>query len=151
MFIPEMLQKVEPAVVYACNPSYLGGRGRRIMFQGQSGQKRGILSEKQTENKSSGGMAQMVECLSSRLEALSSNLHTHTKGLKSHGRMGRCRGGEREGGESQNVTKPEIGALELHTLACLRISGISGYLHLCATKGMSVQSSAKLPVPWPHG
>jgi hypothetical protein len=39
-------------VVYICNPSYLGGRGRRIKTQGLPGQKyKKTLSEKQTKAK----------------------------------------------------------------------------------------------------
>jgi hypothetical protein len=38
-------------VVQACNLSYPGGRDRRIMVQGLSGQKHKTLSEKQTKAK----------------------------------------------------------------------------------------------------
>jgi hypothetical protein len=38
-------------VVHTYNPSYLGGRYRRIMIQGQPGQKRETLSEIQTKAK----------------------------------------------------------------------------------------------------
>jgi hypothetical protein len=43
-------------VADACNPSYVGGIGRRIVVRGQSEQKHQTLSEKQTKAKG-------LECL----------------------------------------------------------------------------------------
>jgi hypothetical protein len=48
------------------NPSYLGGRGRRIEAQGWSRQKHESLSEKPTKAKRAGDMTQVVEHLPSK-------------------------------------------------------------------------------------
>jgi hypothetical protein len=48
-------------VVCACNPRYLGGGDRSIEIQRWSWQKCEILSEKQTESKRNGDVAQVVE------------------------------------------------------------------------------------------
>jgi hypothetical protein len=49
-------------VVYACNPSYSGGRGR-IVVQGWPRQKCTTLSEKQTKNPKDLWFGSRVECL----------------------------------------------------------------------------------------
>jgi hypothetical protein len=48
---------------HAYNPSYAGGEGRRIIIQGQPCQKCETLSVKQTKNKVTWSMAQVVEHL----------------------------------------------------------------------------------------
>jgi hypothetical protein len=58
-------------VVHACNPSYSGGRGRRIMVQGWLRKKLKTLSEKQTKSKRTGGLAQVFEHMHNKCEALS--------------------------------------------------------------------------------
>jgi hypothetical protein len=59
-------------VVHVCNPSYLGGRGKRISVRGrQPGQKHKMLSGKQTKSKKDWGMAQVVESLLNKQKALS--------------------------------------------------------------------------------
>jgi hypothetical protein len=60
-------------VVHTCNPSYLGGRDRRIVVQGQTRQKlvRPLLSDK-LKAKRAGTMAVVVKCLPSNWEAMGS-------------------------------------------------------------------------------
>jgi hypothetical protein len=60
-------------VVHACNPSYLGNRGRKITVQGQGKVSTKTPTEKHTKSKRTGDMAQMVEYLPSKHEALSSS------------------------------------------------------------------------------
>jgi hypothetical protein len=48
-------------VANTCNPSYPGGRSRRIKVQSQPKQKGETLSEKETKAKSVGGVAQVVQ------------------------------------------------------------------------------------------
>jgi hypothetical protein len=50
-------------IVHACNPSFLGGRDRRIMIQGLPKEKHKTLSEKHTKRKRTGDMVQVVEHL----------------------------------------------------------------------------------------
>jgi hypothetical protein len=52
-----------------CGPSYSGGRGRRIIVQGQIWQKQETLCEKQIKAKRARGTGQMIGCF----EALSLN------------------------------------------------------------------------------
>jgi hypothetical protein len=52
---------------HACNPTYLGGRNRRITVQGQ------LARKKKVGGRQVGSMAQVVECLPSKYKALSSN------------------------------------------------------------------------------
>jgi hypothetical protein len=59
-------------VAHACNPSYSVGSGKRQSYSV-------ILSEKQTENKRTGRVAQVAVHLPSKHEALSSNPTTHAK------------------------------------------------------------------------
>jgi hypothetical protein len=60
------LKKMPPVLVCACNPSYLGSRGRMVTVRGRSRQKHKILREKQTESKRIGGMGQVTVALSSK-------------------------------------------------------------------------------------
>jgi hypothetical protein len=54
-------------IVHVCNPSYSGGRGRRILVPGQPRQKHETLSEKQTKARKAGVMARAIEHLPSNL------------------------------------------------------------------------------------
>jgi hypothetical protein len=59
---------------------FMGGRGRRITVQGWSWAKVRPDLKKQTKARKIGHMAQVVECLPSKLKALSSNpLYTEKK------------------------------------------------------------------------
>jgi hypothetical protein len=63
-------------VAHACNPSYLGGGGRRILSLRTAQTK---LVRPYLKNKRSGSVAQVVEHLPSKCEALSSNPTLHIK------------------------------------------------------------------------
>jgi hypothetical protein len=65
---------------HACNLSYKGGRGRRITAQEQPQAKsmKPYLKNNQTKNRA-GGVAQVVACLPSKCESLSSNPSTSKK------------------------------------------------------------------------
>jgi hypothetical protein len=69
--------------VHTCNPSYLGGGGRRITFEAKLGKvsMMSYLKNKQ-KTKRSGGKAQDVELLPSIYEALSSSTSTTNKQTK---------------------------------------------------------------------
>jgi hypothetical protein len=59
-------------VVHACNPSYLGDRGRRISIWGQPGQKQETLSDKQTKKqKRTGVIAPVIGPLPHKHKTLS--------------------------------------------------------------------------------
>jgi hypothetical protein len=60
-------------VVYAYNPSNLGGGDRRITVHGWPGQKQNTLFEKQTKNKRTRDVDQLVESLPRQWKVLSSN------------------------------------------------------------------------------
>jgi hypothetical protein len=94
-FLNDILNALVPGiVVYPCNPSYLGGRSRR-MAVGKS--YRDPLSQKQTRNKRTGGMAQVVE----HLPTQSSNPSTAPLSpRKSH----QCRGRKQRGGRQPQTT-----------------------------------------------
>jgi hypothetical protein len=66
-------------LVHACNPSYSGGRSRRIMSLRPNWAKlvRSYLKNKNI-SKRAGGMAQVVECLPSIHKALGS-IHSNVK------------------------------------------------------------------------
>jgi hypothetical protein len=76
--------------VHACNPSYLGGIGRRIMSSRPTGAKLSRLYLRNKIQSKGWGMVQVVACLPSMCEALGSNsgithTHTHThKELSAH-------------------------------------------------------------------
>jgi hypothetical protein len=59
--------------VYACDSMYVGGICRRITTPGHWAKNK-TLSEKTTIAKGAGSIAQMVECLPSKHEALCSSL-----------------------------------------------------------------------------
>jgi hypothetical protein len=69
-------------VVYAYDPSYKGGRSRRIEVLGSPGQKCEMLSKEQAKSKGTGYVAQVVECLPSKCETLSSIPNTSRKERK---------------------------------------------------------------------
>jgi hypothetical protein len=62
-------------VVHTCDPSYSGGGCRKTTLQGQPGQKQKTLSENKMRANRAGEVAQAVECLPSKREALSSIPH----------------------------------------------------------------------------
>jgi hypothetical protein len=67
-------------VAQACNPSYSGAEIRRILVQSQPGQILAeTLSQQNTSQKGAGGVAQVVEHLPSKNEALNSNPSTVKK------------------------------------------------------------------------
>jgi hypothetical protein len=66
-------------VGYTCIPSYSGGRGRRTMVSAWSQQKCETLSEKQTKKAKDCSVAQGVEYLLSKNEALRSISSTSKK------------------------------------------------------------------------
>jgi hypothetical protein len=77
-----LIKKVTGHGMHPCDPSYSGARGRRITVRDWPRQKYETLSEKQTKATRMGGMAEVVKCLPSKLEAPSSSpntTHTHTK------------------------------------------------------------------------
>jgi hypothetical protein len=59
-------------VAHTCNPSYAGVRGRWIQTQGWPRQNWETLSEKKTKQTELVGVAQMVQCLPSKNEVLTS-------------------------------------------------------------------------------
>jgi hypothetical protein len=61
-------------VAHVNNPRYTRGIGRRIAVESQPQQKCKTLAEKVLKQQRAGGMAQMVEHLPDKCEALSSNL-----------------------------------------------------------------------------
>jgi hypothetical protein len=63
-------------MVHTRNPSCSSGGDRRIKVGGQSGQKLDTLSEKQTKKKRTGSVAEVVQHLPNKQEALSSILST---------------------------------------------------------------------------
>jgi hypothetical protein len=65
-------------MVYVYNSSYSGSKGRKITVPACPGQKNKKLYEKQS--KSVGGVVQMIECLSMKNKALSSNPMPPKKG-----------------------------------------------------------------------
>jgi hypothetical protein len=60
-------------VAHVYNPSYVGGRGRKIVVQGRS--RRFYLKNNLKEVKRAVDVAQVAECLPSQVQALSSNLN----------------------------------------------------------------------------
>jgi hypothetical protein len=66
-------------VAHAYDPTFTGGRGRRIVVQGCEQMHKKTLSKKQTKAKRVGGVTQVVEHLPSKHEALSSNSSTAKK------------------------------------------------------------------------
>jgi hypothetical protein len=72
-----------------CNPSYMGGRGRRIAVQvGPQGKNTRLCLKNKLKNKGPRDMTQVVECLPSKHKTVISNpippkayeihMHTHT-------------------------------------------------------------------------
>jgi hypothetical protein len=59
-------------VVHNWNPSYVGGIGKRTVVQGWPQTKTQNPIQKITKAKRTGSMAQVVECLPTKLRALSS-------------------------------------------------------------------------------
>jgi hypothetical protein len=74
-------------VVYTCNLSYVGSKHRRIaLSEASTGQKHKTLPEKQLKQKMAEDMAQVVEQLPSKHEAVGSNPSTvaGNQGKQSH-------------------------------------------------------------------
>jgi hypothetical protein len=69
-------------VAHACDPSYLGGRGRRIAVQDQTRKKHETLSEKLTTEQNGLGHGSVVKLLPSQYEVLSSIPKTTQKRKK---------------------------------------------------------------------
>jgi hypothetical protein len=70
-------------VVHAYNPSYSGGRERRIKFEGSQSKVSKTLSQKQNIKKRAGSVAQVIECLLSRSRVQSQ--YREEKKEKKHG------------------------------------------------------------------
>jgi hypothetical protein len=63
-------------VFNACNPSYSGGRARGSMFEASQAKLNRPYLKKQNKSKRAGSMVQVVQKLSGKSKALSSNSGT---------------------------------------------------------------------------